>query len=156
MGPPGSEDWWLCHDLDKHDESVQWTWGLAHPERLHYSALSHCYGGVNRSGAAVVCLVMAVEQVSLQEALGTINVVSWWGRVNGRHARPTRDHPQRLTRRARWIGCAKARNAAVTEKDTCWAAALCLKIRIWFIPLQGIRFDGILILAVKLSIQTCP
>lgn len=40
-----------------------------HPDKLNYDALVHCYGGVNRSGAAIVCLVMWMEQVSLQEAL---------------------------------------------------------------------------------------
>ena len=34
-----------------------------------YSALVHCYGGVNRSGAAVLCLVMALEKVTLRTAL---------------------------------------------------------------------------------------
>ena len=40
-----------------------------YPDRLSYSALVHCYGGVHRSEAGDACLVMWMEQVSLQEAL---------------------------------------------------------------------------------------
>ena len=36
--------------------------------------------------------------------------------MTGQHARRTRDHPQGLMRRARWIGSANTRNVAVSEK----------------------------------------
>ena len=54
--------------VNQFNERVVWYRALR-PESLRYSALVHWYGGVNRSGTAVVCLVMAMEQVSLQEAL---------------------------------------------------------------------------------------
>ena len=34
-----------------------------------FSVLVHCYGGINRSGAATLCLVMLLENLSLEEAL---------------------------------------------------------------------------------------
>ena len=49
-----------------------------HPDKLNYDALVHCYGGVNRSGAAIVCLVMWMEQVSLQEGLDRSPNRNYW------------------------------------------------------------------------------
>ena len=34
-----------------------------------FSVLVHCYGGINRSGAAILCLVMMIENLSLEQAL---------------------------------------------------------------------------------------